>query len=170
MDIRIKKTKKTLKNALLELCQNKELKEITVSELCKKASINRTTFYKYYTLPQDILQDYIDEMFQLQVNLFGQPDSVMDKAALIDGFAESLEILLREKYAYQLYMKLGMMPANFIDRFLDVINPHKGNIDLCYFISGGMSALITRWLKSGCRETPREMAEIIYQYVALVVT
>ena len=48
MDKRIINTKKQLTNTLLILIKEKRIQDITVLELCKKANINRTTFYKYY--------------------------------------------------------------------------------------------------------------------------
>ena len=55
MDKRILNTKKKLTNALLEILKNKNIKDITVLELCKKANINRTTFYKYYKDVDDLV-------------------------------------------------------------------------------------------------------------------
>jgi len=66
MDRRIKYTKKVIKDAFLELLEEKELKRITVSELCVKADINRATFYRYYLdifdLFDKIQQDFVDEL------------------------------------------------------------------------------------------------------------
>ena len=55
MDKRILNTKKKLTNTLLLLIKEKKIKDITVLELCKKAKINRTTFYKYYKDIDDIV-------------------------------------------------------------------------------------------------------------------
>ena len=54
MDTRIVKTKTKLMQALSELTQDRSMDEISVSELCKKAGVNRTTFYKYYQVPSDV--------------------------------------------------------------------------------------------------------------------
>ena len=55
MDKRILNTKNKLTNTLLELLKTKKIKDITVLELCKKANINRTTFYKYYKDVDDLV-------------------------------------------------------------------------------------------------------------------
>ena len=47
MDLRIAKTKSRLTAALSVLAAQKPIDKITVSELCKEATVNRTTFYKY---------------------------------------------------------------------------------------------------------------------------
>lgn len=49
MDIRIKRTKKMLENALFELMKDKPVEKITPTELCRKATVNRNTFYSHYS-------------------------------------------------------------------------------------------------------------------------
>lgn len=51
MDLRVKKTENSIKNAFLQLRTKKALEKITVKELCEKACINKSTFYAHY---QDI--------------------------------------------------------------------------------------------------------------------
>ena len=49
MDIRIKRTKQMLENALFELMKDKPVEKITPTELCRKATVNRNTFYSHYS-------------------------------------------------------------------------------------------------------------------------
>ena len=53
---RSKQSRSRLKDAFLELFQTKEPGEITVVELCRKAGLNRSTFYAHYA--------YIDQMIR----------------------------------------------------------------------------------------------------------
>ena len=62
MDRRIKYTKKTIKDTFLNLLKIKDIKKITVSEICKLSDINRATFYRYYLDVYDLL-DKIQEEF-----------------------------------------------------------------------------------------------------------
>lgn len=54
---RVAISKYLMKEALLKLLKEKSIGKISVSELCKEAEINRTTFYRYYETPRDILQE-----------------------------------------------------------------------------------------------------------------
>ena len=47
MNPRLAKTKESLLEALIRMLEEVPLESITVSDLCKEAGINRTTFYKY---------------------------------------------------------------------------------------------------------------------------
>ena len=63
-DRRVRRTKKLLTQALTELMQQKQVKEITVTELTDLADMNRGTFYLYYKDIFDMLEHIEDSMFQ----------------------------------------------------------------------------------------------------------
>lgn len=56
MDRRIKRTRSAVFNAVLDLMVEKETSKITVLELCKRADINKSTFYLHYKSMDDCLQ------------------------------------------------------------------------------------------------------------------
>lgn len=56
MDRRIKRTRASIFNAILDLMVEKDTSKITVLELCKKADINKSTFYLHYKSMDDCLQ------------------------------------------------------------------------------------------------------------------
>lgn len=62
-DKRILKTKKNLKNTLLELLNEKMFEQITVKEICERSSTSRITFYTHfadkYELLDAIFQEYL---------------------------------------------------------------------------------------------------------------
>lgn len=66
MDRRIKYTKKIIKETFINLLSDKDIKKITVSEICKQADINRATFYRYYLDVYDLL-DKIEEEFVIEL-------------------------------------------------------------------------------------------------------
>lgn len=61
-DLRIVKTKEALHNALLELLNEKVLEDISISEICRKAKVNRGTFYLHYNQIEDLFKDYFKEI------------------------------------------------------------------------------------------------------------
>ena len=48
----------SLTQALLILMEKKPLKEIKISELCKKAGVGRVSFYRNYSSMEEILVHY----------------------------------------------------------------------------------------------------------------
>ena len=63
-DRRVRRTKKMLTQALTQLMQEKQIKEITVKELTDLADMNRGTFYLYYRDVYDMLEKLEDSMFE----------------------------------------------------------------------------------------------------------
>ena len=59
-------TKNDIKDGFLEMLKSLPLDKITVSDLCNKVGINRSTFYYYYDnvrrLFQDVCNDYFDSI------------------------------------------------------------------------------------------------------------
>ena len=59
----VEKSKKAIKDALLELMYEKSFSQITVNELLKKANISRGTFYAHFSNLDDVRQQLINDLF-----------------------------------------------------------------------------------------------------------
>ena len=71
MDRRTRYTRQLIRDTLLELMQEKGFQQVTVTELCKRAELNRGTFYLHYLDLNDVLDDIFAE-------LLSQTTCVMD--------------------------------------------------------------------------------------------
>ncbi len=61
-DLRIIKTRRTIRNALVDLMSEKELSAATISELSARAEINRKTFYRHYRTISDVVAELENEI------------------------------------------------------------------------------------------------------------
>ena len=61
-DLRITKTRKVLFETLVLLMKEKSFEEIKVSDICKKALINRSTFYSHYSDKYELFMELIDAL------------------------------------------------------------------------------------------------------------
>ncbi len=57
-DLRVRRTKKALFDAFMQLLSEKSFDAITINELCEAAGVRRATFYKHYTDKFDFLTAY----------------------------------------------------------------------------------------------------------------
>ena len=64
VDRRVRKTKRQLRLALMQLMSEKNVKDISVRELAAIADINRGTFYIHYKDVYDLLSQLEEEMAQ----------------------------------------------------------------------------------------------------------
>ena len=65
LDLRIVKTYQALHHAFTELLETKNFEEITINELCDKALIRRTTFYKHFADKYEYFNFYLLELREI---------------------------------------------------------------------------------------------------------
>ncbi len=102
-DRRVLKTEQALESALLKLMRGKSIDQITTTELCREAGINRNTFYAHYPNPTSLLERVEDEFIKVIVGIID--DTVKDQGysmllqrvfeAIIEHKALSLVLLSR---------------------------------------------------------------------------
>ena len=102
MDKRIQRTKSSVFNAVLELMLEKEPNKITVIELCKKANINKSTFYLHYISIDDCLQKcftaIMDGVVEISKNI-DYNELKKDPTAFIDSYID--EVVKNADYLYR---------------------------------------------------------------------
>lgn len=154
-----------LHQALLELLQKKPLNKITVSELCKKAGVNRTTFYHYYTAPVEILYEVVEQ--------FSARLSFSETAAAIDTITQFLTLMETNLKLSRLLLQA--LPGTYLsDRVLSLppidtlfaqeltsSGQLSSKASVQAFISAGSSRLISDWILRDDRCSAREEAELI---------
>ena len=62
MDLRIRKTYLSLHNAFTQLLEERKFEDFTVNELCDRAMIRRTTFYKHFADKYEYFTFYMKEI------------------------------------------------------------------------------------------------------------
>ena len=68
-------TAQLLNHALIELLNKKDYEFITIKELCKKAGVNRSTFYLHYDTINDLLYETIDNTNKKFLSFFDETHS-----------------------------------------------------------------------------------------------
>lgn len=61
-DVRVQRTRKLLQQALIELTVEMGFTTVTVRDVCNRAMVNRSTFYRYYLDKYDLLDQYMIEI------------------------------------------------------------------------------------------------------------
>ena len=105
MDLRIKKTKRAIRNAFYELIKEKPLEKITVREIAERAEINKTTFYAHY----ETVYDLVDQLEQEAVaEVISQLDTAQSLLSSPRAFVKEIYTLLSKN---QLCTELFSAPA-----------------------------------------------------------
>lgn len=72
-DLRVVKTKQALHNALMTLLSEKPLENISITEICRVANVNRGTFYLHYEQKEGLFEEYFQEIMEDLYNSYEEP-------------------------------------------------------------------------------------------------
>ena len=161
-ETKIKNTKAAFLEAFCRLSRSEDPEKITVSALCREAGVNRTTFYKYYDVPADII-------IETTLNLVTRTLQY-DEHHRIDAEKTLLgvcRICCDHRDLLQLCMHLGDDLARMIYKTI-----RKSDQDLAFldkpeniFLFGGITQTLLWWMMSDYEKAPEEMAEQLLSYV-----
>lgn len=126
-DLRVTKTKKLLYETLINLMEEKSFEEIKVSDICKKALINRSTFYSHYSDKYELFMELINT---LKLSLFNSLNTNENNVNTREYFIELINILLNHiDDKKNIYYSILINNRNSIitDIILDVVSKDINN-------------------------------------------
>lgn len=146
-----------IEKAFMQMLLNKEINQISVTDICNQTGLNRSTFYANFADIYDLadkLRESLEKDFNAQFE-----DKTMQSALTMFRHIYDNQIF------YKMYFKLGY--DNKLKNLVydesratqDFEGKHiKYHIE---FFRNGLNAIIKLWLDGGCKESPEEMEEII---------
>lgn len=159
---RRRESRKRVEMAFVKLLQQKEFNEITVTEVCKDAGVNRTTFYANYLDLYD-LADAVQK--RLEEEVFELYSEEREAKRSSNDFLKLFRHIRENQLFYKTYFKLGMDGRYRITEYdIEQAAQRYGNRHIEYhmeFFRSGFNAIIKLWLRNGCRESPEEMFDIL---------
>ena len=172
-DRRVRRTKKLLTQALTELMQQKQVKEITVTELTDLADMNRGTFYLYYKDIFDMLEHIEDNMFQAlneilerheKENVVQETEPILrDILGFIEENQEMVRVLLSPHGDMNFLHRLNDVLREKCLQFVRRVAPNEGEASFDYqysFVVVGTAGLIRAWVNRNCAESTEEIAQM----------
>jgi AcrR family transcriptional regulator len=171
-------------NAFSRLCQEKDMREIHVKEICQEANIARVTFYKYYedihvfisTVEERLLHDSNEILKNLPYTDFDRLNSNTQLPMLVDNYtyvSENMDIFRA------LYGPHG--DPEFIRRIYDdtlqsfikgikLRNTNTSNpLVLAAFCAGASRYADELWILGKIKATPQKFALMIQNVFAAIL-
>ena len=121
----------------VSLLNEKELKDISVSELCEETEISRSTFYENYADVFALANTYAEK---IEKSVAEQPHTNGEFAWIFDYIKVNADMFVN-------YFKLGMSKKSADYKKL--------------FFRNGVYAVAKMWFEGGCVEPPEQMGEIV---------
>lgn len=152
---------------LMLLMQDKELDKISISEIVKKAGVSRMSYYRYFTSKVEILESYMDYIMKEYSHTIDEVYSFPFR---------SYEHILYSFHFFKNYQDfvLCLEKANLTDILLYRLNKYieeqigtvwdnPSEYYASYYYAGALCNIYIQWMKKGMKESPEEMADIVYK-------
>ena len=170
-DRMIRRTKAILSRSLIQLREEKEIRDISVKELTDLADINRGTFYLHYN-------DIYDLLAQMEDELFVEFNEILDRTMKDRSGGHSAKAVLVEIFYFlERHRELSKMMTgphgdfSFVNRLKNlvgkriygILSSKHGGCECLYmeaFVIAGCVGVIEAWLKQPKPAAPEEMAAI----------
>jgi len=150
-----------IEKIFIQLIQKKNIEEISVSNICDIAGLNRSTFYAnyidIYDLAEKVKSQMEDDFAQIQLSNNAKQDP--------DGYLNMFRYIKDNQIFFKTYFKLETISASLPTQYhIEMAEKYYDNKFIDYhieFFRAGLNAVIKKWLNNGCKETPEEINEII---------
>ena len=176
-DLRVRRTHKLLWEALMAELSERIIEEITVSDICERAMVHRTTFYKHYEDKYALLEQGIRQMYD---DLLAEEEHKPPSAYSVEHPPPYFIRLFEHAGQHQQFYRL-MLCGEGIGRFqrlvkeyitemvsakvheLPATNQHfTVPIDMhAHFVAGSTLSLLAWWLENDMPFTPHQMAQYL---------
>lgn len=152
--------KNQITNALLRLLKEKELKDISISEITTAAKVSRISFYRNYDDKDTIVKEYISLTLNEwnknhpKVGEYTEDDILGDIFAYITEYKD-FYLLLRDRGIFY-FLK---------DIIMDALGPKEEYPNFgaytAAFIANGIYGWIEEWFLRGMQESGEEMTKLL---------
>jgi AcrR family transcriptional regulator len=184
-DLRVIRTKQSIREALVELMEEKGFEALTVKDITTKAKINRGTFYAHYQDKFDLMtkceeeimkdmssmaiQNFPDVLAEMKTNSmtfspFHPLVSIFEYLNENSGFMKAV-LGPNGDLSFQTKLRAFMWETMFGDVASSLFDKEKLLVPSQYLISYVAAAhigIIQQWLTSGRKESSEEMARILW--------
>ncbi|MEJ8766226.1 TetR/AcrR family transcriptional regulator [Oceanobacillus sp. HCA-5259] len=183
-DLRVIRTKQSIRDALIDLMEEKGFEAVTVKDITTKANINRGTFYAHYQDKFDLMDKCEDEiMFEMtriaeqnlpkllealeSNNLISAPNPIaISMLKYINKNSKFMKAMLgpNGNLTFQSRLKDFLWKTIFKNNTNSFIQEEKLLVPgqyLAAYIASAHIGVIQKWLEGGRKESPNEMADIL---------
>lgn len=162
---RYKMSSEKIETAFLALILNHKYEDISVSQICERAEINRSTFYAHYDGINDLVVTIESRFANSMASIFGFGNRLKN-----DAFLEMFEFVEKNKYFYKSFLNIPyttIAEKNAKHQILTNIKNNVANtdpIEITYratFFGAGIKEMCKLWLERDCKESPEQMAKLL---------
>ena len=161
-------SKQLITEGTLRLMGQYRFKDLTVTQICQEAQIARRTFYRNYEYTIDILEYYLDQMFETYLSEYYEPEqNIANKLkCYFDFFLQHREFLMcigRNNLFYLLKQTHERYMTEFLCN-LDIVPYAVTRLKINDYVSGFITSTICSnlaiWISRNFETSSDIMAEM----------
>ncbi|GFZ27387.1 TetR/AcrR family transcriptional regulator [Lactobacillus corticis] len=154
--------RKKIQTAVIKLLTEKSIDQLKVTQICKLAGINRSTFYANY-------EDIYEMVDQLRQDIIDQYQEKI-KEDRQKSFLNFLLEMANNPETYRLFFNLGLDQQLSVDKNFSEWMTYPANSSKLdkVFVRNAVRAVIKAWIDDGYQESPEEIFKLIYQKLQLL--
>ena len=177
-DLRVRRTRKLLQQALIEGTVEKGFAALTVRDITERAMVNRSTFYRHYLDKYDLLEQHLNEIYAVL------EEGGFIKEACHQGLSELLKQMQQFPDFYRLVLSAQSdafisqrhrqqtqqrFLAYFQQAFPAASDPESLPLDLKFTTAASASCgALAWWLKQERPAAPDQFAHMLQQIIYAV--
>ena len=171
-------TRRLLKEALLELLEDTELSRISVTALCRRADVHRSTFYQYYTDPTALLLEIETDFLRMipvppeEMDPNNQKKLLLMTAAFFDAVRErrkSIRILFSKTAGNDFAARLVTFLCDGYIPFLEGDDRTSDHFKRLY-VANGTVGMLREWISADCPIDSQQLAGMMYSFSRKVLS
>jgi AcrR family transcriptional regulator len=165
MDRRVRRTRKMLSRALLELIKEKDYESITIQDITEQADVHRATFYLHFTTKEELLATSLESLFA-DLGTRAKAESGVEKPSFLKETEAGRVIFAHVSEYSDLYRVLvgqkgvGYVTHHIINYMTTVFEEKLRNdfpeesefsiprVIIARHLSGSIYSLLTWWLEN----------------------
>ena len=153
------RSRKMIRDAFMELVEEKKNGKVTVTDIVKRADINRSTFYAHYQDVQGVAEELEEEIFESTiplleikyVNVYKNPKPFLQNLAKIMEENEAFyRVLIKSNYADHFEKRLVEVLTDYIlnsEEVPEVVINSPFFDMLITFVMGGIVNVFHKWFQ-----------------------
>lgn len=182
MDRRVRRTRRRLRDALIELVLEQGYDTITIQNITDRADLSRATFYLHYNDKDELLANSLEEMFDELVESLREPLFSDDWAASdpppsvlafqhVEEYAELYKALLLgdRGVAYVIYREIQYI-ARIVEKQLQILLQSSADEELpvpveiaAQHMAGALFSMIVWWLENDMPHDAQYMGKMYHR-------
>lgn len=166
---RVMLSKRLIKESLTRLLATESIHKLSVRALCEDAGLNRSTFYKYYGSPYDVLAEMEEELLDNVRCALGAEDAATDRekieslCAYFERYMPSVRVLVGNNVDPAFPERLFNLPQvrqMILERLGNRCDAEERRYVYVFLVSG-VYRLVQEWVLSDSSKSFREVAFLI---------